>query len=81
MEIETIKKSERDTTLEREKLGKRSGVRDARIINRIPEVEKRISGAEDAIENIDTTAKKNTKCKKAPNPKYPGNTGHNENQT
>jgi uncharacterized coiled-coil protein SlyX len=32
--------------------------------NRIQEIEERISGAEDTIENIDTTVKENTKCKK-----------------
>jgi uncharacterized coiled-coil protein SlyX len=64
MEIETIKKSQRDTTLELENLGKRSGVRDASITNRIQEIEERISGAEDTIENIDTTVKESAKCKK-----------------
>ena len=32
--------------------------------NRIPEIEKRISGTEDTIENNDTTVKENVKCKK-----------------
>jgi hypothetical protein len=35
MEIETTKKSQRETTLEIENLGKRSGVIDENIINRI----------------------------------------------
>ena len=61
MEIETIKKTQRETTLKLENLGKRSGVIVASIINRIQE---RISGAEDAIENIDTTVKENAKSKK-----------------
>ena len=64
MEVETIKKSQRETTLELEKLGKRSGVIDARITNRIQEIEERISGAENSIENMDTTIKENAKCKK-----------------
>ena len=64
MEIETIKKSQRETTLEIENLGKKSGVIDASITNRIQEIEERISGAEDTIENIDTTVKENAKCKK-----------------
>jgi hypothetical protein len=34
------------------------------ISNRIQEMEKRISGAEDSIENIDKTIKENGKCKK-----------------
>jgi prefoldin subunit 5 len=38
MEIESIKKSQRETTLEIENLGKRSGVIDARITNRIQEI-------------------------------------------
>ena len=47
-----------------ESLGKRSGVIDASITNRLQEIEKRLSGAEDTIENIDTTDKENVKCKK-----------------
>jgi prefoldin subunit 5 len=46
MKVETIKKSQRETTLEIENLGKRSGARDARITNRIQEREERISGTE-----------------------------------
>ena len=64
MEVETIKKSQRETTLEIENLGKKSGAIDASITNRIQEIEERISGAEDTIENIDTTVKENAKCKK-----------------
>ena len=52
MEIETIKKSQIETTLETENLGKRSGVIDARITNRILEIEERISRAEDTIDRI-----------------------------
>ena len=47
-----------------ENLEKRSGVIDASITNRIQEIEERISGTEDSIENIDTTIKENAKCKK-----------------
>ena len=56
-EIETMKKSQREATLELENQGKKSGVIDASITNRIQEIEERISGAEDTIENIDTTVK------------------------
>jgi hypothetical protein len=52
-----IKKSERETTLELENLGKKSGVIDASITKRIQDIEERISGAEDTIENIDTAVK------------------------
>ena len=64
VEIETIKKSQMETTPELENLGKRSGDIDASISNRIQEMEERISGAEDSIENIGTTIKENGKCKK-----------------
>ena len=59
LKIETIKKSQKETTLEVENLGKASGVIDRSITNRIQEIEERISGAEDTIENIDTTVKEN----------------------
>ena len=55
MEIKPRKKPQRETNLEIENLGKRSGVIDARITNRIQDIEKRISCAEDTIENTDTT--------------------------
>ena len=51
-------------TLEIENLGQRSGVIDASITKRIQEIEQRISGEEDIIENIDTTVKENSKSKK-----------------
>ena len=57
---------------------KRSGDIDASITNSIQEVEERLSGAEDTIENIDTTVKENAKNQKAPNPKHPANPGHIE---
>ena len=46
MEVETIKKSQRETTLKIENLEKKSGAIDASITNRIREIEERISGAE-----------------------------------
>ena len=52
MEIETIKKSQMETTLKIENLRKRSGIIDATITNIIQKMEERISGAEDIIENI-----------------------------
>ena len=61
---ETIKKTQRERTLKIENLGKRSGYTDASITNRIQEIEKRTTGAEDTIENIDTTVKENAKSKK-----------------
>jgi chromosome segregation ATPase len=64
MEVETIKKTQRETTLEIEILGKKSGTTDASISNRVQEMKERISGAEDSIENMDTTIQENAKCKK-----------------
>jgi predicted nucleic acid-binding Zn-ribbon protein len=63
IKIETIKKSQKETTLELENLVKKSGVIDVSITNRIQEIEERISGAEDITENIVTTVKENSKCK------------------
>ena len=56
-----------------ENLGKKSGVIDGSINNRIQEMEG-ISGAEDTRESTDTTK---YKIQKAPNPKHPGNPVHN----
>jgi predicted nucleic acid-binding Zn-ribbon protein len=64
MEVETIKKTQREKSLEIETLGKKSGTIDASISNRIQEMEERISDVEDSIENMDTTIKENAKCKK-----------------
>ena len=50
--------------MEIETPGKKSGTIDGRIRNRIQEMEERISGSEDSIENIGTTIKENAKCKK-----------------
>ena len=47
-----------------ENLGKRSWATDASINNRIQEIEERISGLEDTLEDIDTIVKENTKHKK-----------------
>jgi predicted nucleic acid-binding Zn-ribbon protein len=63
IEVEAIKKSQRESTLEIENLGKKSGAIDASITNRIQKIDKKILGAEDTIENIDTTIKENVKCK------------------
>ena len=52
------------TTLEIQTLGKKYGTIDTSIRNRIQEMEERISGAEDSIENIGTTIKENTNFKK-----------------
>ena len=43
-----------EATLEMENLGKKSGAIDESITNRIQEIEERITGIEDTIEDIDT---------------------------
>jgi chromosome segregation ATPase len=63
-EVDTINKTQIEATLEIETLGKKSGTIDASISNRIQEIDERVSGAEDSIENIGTTIKENTKSKK-----------------
>ena len=77
-EVDTIKKTQSEATLEIENLGKKSGTIDVSTSNRIQEMEERISGAEDSIENISTTVKKQCKMQTDPNSKHPGNPGHNE---
>jgi hypothetical protein len=63
MEIETIKKSQRETIVEVKSPGKRSEVINTSITYRIQEIEERISDTEDTIENIDKTVKEDAKCK------------------
>jgi predicted ribosome quality control (RQC) complex YloA/Tae2 family protein len=62
-EVETIKETQNESMLEIETLGKKSGIIEVKISNRIQEMEERISGAEDSIENMGTTIKENAKCK------------------
>jgi hypothetical protein len=76
-EVGTIKKTQSEATVEIEKLGKKSGIINGTISNRILEMEERISVAEDSMQNIGTTIKENAKCKKI-NSKHSGNPGHNE---
>jgi len=64
MEIEAIKKAQRETTMDIENQRKRQGAVDTNITKRIQEIEERISGAEDSIEIMDTIVKDNVKWKK-----------------
>jgi predicted nucleic acid-binding Zn-ribbon protein len=57
-DVDTIKKTQSEATLEIETLRKKSGTIDVSISNRIQEMGERISGAEDSIENISTIIKK-----------------------
>ena len=60
-----------------ENLGKRSGITDVGITNRIQEIKERNSGVEDMVEETGITVKENSKHKKTPN-QHPRNSGHNE---
>jgi cell division protein FtsL len=64
MEVEKVKTNQRETNPEIDTLGKISGTIDVSISNRIQEMEEKISGAEDYIENMEKTIKENTKFKK-----------------
>ena len=64
MEVETIKKTEMEATLEMGNLGKRSGTKDVSIKNVIQEIKERIAGIEDTLEDSDTMIKENSKQKK-----------------
>jgi hypothetical protein len=62
--VGTIKKAQSEATLKIETLGKKYGKIDVSISNRIQEMEDKLSGAEDSIENMGTIIKGNAKCKK-----------------
>jgi hypothetical protein len=53
-----------EANIEMENLGNRSGITHISITNRIQDVEKGIAGVEDTVEEIDTTAKENSKYEK-----------------
>ena len=63
-EVETIRKTQIEANLEMENLGKRSENTDVSISNGRQEIEERISGIENTLEEMDTTVKENGKCKK-----------------
>jgi predicted nucleic acid-binding Zn-ribbon protein len=64
VEVETIKETQMEANLEMENLGKRSGITDVSITNRIQEIEERIPDVEDTIEENNITVKENSKHKK-----------------
>jgi hypothetical protein len=57
VEVVTIKKTQMETTLKMENLGKRSGITEVNITNRIQEIEDRILDVKDTVEEIETTVK------------------------
>jgi hypothetical protein len=62
--VEAIKKTQTEGILEMENIGKRTGFTNTSITNRIQEMEERISGIEDTLEDSDTSVKENVKYKK-----------------
>jgi chromosome segregation ATPase len=76
MEVGSLKKTQSDTALEMENLGKRTGVKDGSITNRIQEIEERISVVEDTRHRHNNQGK--YKKQKAPISKHSKNSGHNE---
>ena len=77
MEVETIKKTQRETTLEIEILGKKSGTIDAHINNRIQDIEESLGYRRFHRKHGHNNQRK-CKMQKDPNSKHPGNPGHNE---
>jgi uncharacterized coiled-coil protein SlyX len=63
MEKDTIKKTQTEGILEMENLGKRTGAADANITNRMQEMEERVSGVKDRIEEVNASVKENAKSK------------------
>ena len=61
-----------------ENLGKWTGTTETSITNRIQEIKERISGAEDTIEEIDSSIKKTHQIQQILNSKHPGNLEHHE---
>ena len=64
VEVETIKKTQMEATLEIVNLGKMLGITNVSITNKMQKAEETISGVEDTLENIGTTVKENSRHKK-----------------
>jgi hypothetical protein len=76
-EVETIKKTQSETTLEIETLGKKSGTIDVSISNKIRDGRKNLQSGRFHREHGYNNQRK-CKMQKDPNSKHPGNLGHNE---
>jgi hypothetical protein len=70
VEVEPIKKTQRETTLEIEILGKKSGAIHSSITNRIQEMEEKTSGAEDSIDTTFHGHNNQRKCKIQKDPNF-----------
>ena len=78
MEVETIKKTQRETTLEIETLGKKSGTIDVSISNRIKKMEEKNLRCRRFHRKHGHNNQRKCKMQKYPNSRHPGNPGHNE---
>ena len=63
MEIEAIKKTQTEGILEKEDIGKLTGTTNKNIVNRIQEMDERLSGVKDTIQELDILIKENIKPK------------------
>ncbi|KAK7828619.1 hypothetical protein U0070_007143 [Myodes glareolus] len=63
-EMEAMKKTQNEVQLDMENLGKRTETTESSIINRIQEIEERISESKDTIEKINALIKENSKSNK-----------------
>jgi hypothetical protein len=77
LEVKTIKKTQRETTLEIEIPGKKSGTIDVSISNSIQEMEENLRCRRFHREHGHNNQRK-CKMQKDPNSKHPGNPGNNE---
>ena len=78
VEVETPKKMQMEKSWTWKNLNKKWSITDVSITNRIQDIEERISGIEDTLEETDTTVKKIIQNIENLNPKHPGNSGLNE---
>ena len=76
-EVETIKKTQSETTLEIETLGKKSGIIDESISNRIQEIKESLRYRRFHREHGHNNQRK-CKMQKDPNSKHPGHPGNND---
>ena len=77
MEVEILKKNQRETTLDIENLGKKSGIIDVSISNRMQKMEENLR-CRRLHRECEHNNQRKCKVQKGPNSKHPGNSGHNE---
>jgi len=78
MGIEALKKTRSVRIPEMKNSGVQTGITEASFTNIIRQMEKRLSGIEDMIEEMEILVKENVESKNTPDTKYPGSLGHCE---